>query len=124
MKQSHRKNWHIIKELEKERAQVRQELLHLQEALKAEIDVNFGEGDPELVERDMVISFMQEQERKLGSLDQVLQQARRGAYGICERCGQPIDPARLEAVPDTTLCVNCKTIIEREQRYSHQLRKQ
>ena len=118
MKQSPRKNWQIIKELEKERDQVRQELLHLREALKAEIDTNFGEGDPELVERDMVISFMREQERKLDSLDQALQQARRGAYGICERCGQPIDPARLEAVPDTTLCVNCKTILEREQRYN------
>ena len=108
----------IIKELEKERAQVCQELLHLREALKVEIDVNFGEGDPELVERDRVISLIREQERKLASLDQVLQQAQQGTYGICERCGQPIDPARLEAVPDTTLCVNCKMIVERQQRYS------
>lgn len=108
----------VIKELEKERAQVLQELLHLREALKAEIDINFGEGDPELVERDRVVSFIREQERKLDSLDQALQRARRGTYGICERCGQPIDPARLEAVPDTTLCVTCKAIIERQQRYS------
>ena len=118
MKKDNGKVWQIIKELEKERAQVRQELLHLQEALKAEIDVNFGEGDPESVERDMAISLIHEQELKLDSLDQVLQQARRGAYGICERCGQPIDPARLEAVPDTTFCVNCKAIVERQQRYS------
>jgi RNA polymerase-binding protein DksA len=119
MRKDNRKVWQIIKELEQERAQVRQELLHLREALKAEIDVNFGEGDPELVERDMAISLIREQERKLDSLEQALQQARRGAYGICERCGQPIDPARLEAVPDTTLCVNCKAIVERQQRYSH-----
>jgi RNA polymerase-binding transcription factor DksA len=112
------KDWQIIKELEQERAQVRQELLHLREALKAEIDVNFGEGDPELTERDMAVSLIHEQERKLGALDQALQQARRGTYGICERCGQPIDPARLEAVPDTTLCVSCKAIVERQRRYS------
>jgi RNA polymerase-binding protein DksA len=118
MRKDNRKVWQIIKELEQERAQVRQELLHLREALKAEIDVNFGEGDPELVERDMAVSLIREQERKLDSLEQALQQARRGAYGICERCGQPIDPARLEAVPDTTLCVNCKAIVERQQRYS------
>ena len=118
MKQDNSKVLQIIKELKKERVQVLQELLHLREALKAEIDVNFGEGDPELVERDRVISFIREQERKLDSLDQALQQVQRGTYGICERCGQPIDPARLEAVPDTTLCVNCKAIIERQQRYS------
>jgi RNA polymerase-binding protein DksA len=118
MRKDNRKVWQIIKELEQERAQVRQELLHLREALKAEIDINFGEGDPELAERDMAISLIHEQERKMDSLDQALQQARRGAYGICERCGQPIDPARLEAVPDTTLCINCRTIVERQQRYS------
>lgn len=94
------------------------ELLRLREALKVEIDVNFGEGDPEVVDRDMTISLIHEQERRLDSLDQALQQARRGAYGICERCGQAIDPARLEAVPDTTLCVACKTIVERQQRSS------
>ncbi|MBE7555999.1 MAG: TraR/DksA C4-type zinc finger protein [Anaerolineales bacterium] len=108
----------IIKELKKERTQVLKELLHLRETLKVEIDINFGEGDPELVERDRAISLIREQERKLDALDQALQRARQGAYGICERCGQPIDPARLEAVPDTTLCVNCKMISERQQRYS------
>jgi RNA polymerase-binding transcription factor DksA len=112
------KVWQIIKDLEQERAEACQELLRLREALKTEIDVNFGEGDPEMVDRDMTISLIHEQERKLDSLDQALQQARRGAYGICERCGQPIDPARLEAVPDTTLCVTCKAILERQQRYS------
>lgn len=108
----------IIKELKKERTQVLRELLHLRETLKVEIDINFGEGDPELVERDRAISLIREQERKLDALDQALQRAQQGAYGICERCGQPIDPARLEAVPDTTLCVNCKTISERQHRYS------
>ena len=30
-------------------------------------------------------------------------------YGLCESCGQPIDPARLEALPQATLCMTCKT---------------
>lgn len=29
-----------------------------------------------------------------------------------EGCGQPIDPARLEAVPETTLCLKCKMMTE------------
>ena len=32
-----------------------------------------------------------------------------GTYGMCDICGQPIDPARLEALPQATLCLNCKT---------------
>ena len=118
MKKNNGKVWQIIKELEQERVETRQELLRLRETLKAEIGVSFGGGDPELVDRDMTISLIHEHERKLDSLDQALQQARRGTYGICERCGQPIDLARLEAVPDTTLCVICKAVVERQQRYS------
>ena len=29
-------------------------------------------------------------------------------YGLCDSCGQPIDPARLEALPQASLCLSCK----------------
>jgi DnaK suppressor protein len=29
-------------------------------------------------------------------------------YGFCDNCGQPIDPARLEAIPEANLCIKCK----------------
>ena len=29
------------------------------------------------------------------------------SYGVCEGCGQPIAPARLEARPEARLCINC-----------------
>lgn len=32
-----------------------------------------------------------------------------GTYGFCDSCGQPIDPARLEALPHASLCLNCKS---------------
>lgn len=31
-----------------------------------------------------------------------------GTYGLCDNCGQPIDPARLEALPQASLCLSCK----------------
>ncbi len=31
-----------------------------------------------------------------------------GEYGICQECGEPINPKRLEAIPWTTLCVRCQ----------------
>ncbi len=31
-----------------------------------------------------------------------------GTYGLCDNCGQPIDPARLEVLPQAGLCMNCK----------------
>jgi DnaK suppressor protein len=37
-----------------------------------------------------------------------------GAYGVCERCGKPIEPRRLEALPYATLCVGCQQASEQE----------
>lgn len=31
-----------------------------------------------------------------------------GEYGICQECGEPINPKRLEAIPWTTVCVRCQ----------------
>lgn len=36
-----------------------------------------------------------------------------GSYGICERCGRPIDKARLKALPYSVLCITCKQLEER-----------
>lgn len=30
-----------------------------------------------------------------------------GSYGVCDECGGEIAPRRLEAIPESTLCVDC-----------------
>jgi len=35
----------------------------------------------------------------------------KGTYGLCDNCGQSIDPARLEALPQASLCLNCKALL-------------
>ena len=37
-------------------------------------------------------------------------------YGICERCEEEIPYPRLKARPVTTLCINCKTLEEQEEK--------
>lgn len=37
----------------------------------------------------------------------------RGGYGRCDTCGQPIDPRRLAAVPQASLCLACQAKAER-----------
>jgi DnaK suppressor protein len=85
----------------------------LQETLRSEVDPEFDEGDPGLVEQERALALVLALEHKLASIDYALRQAQNGAYGVCEGCGEPIDPARLEAVPGTTLCLGCKVVDER-----------
>lgn len=98
--------------LQKEQEQTLRELGRLREALKSEVDPDADEGDPDLVEREKVLALVNSLERKLSSIEYALRQTQEGTYGICERCGEPIDPARLEAVPEATMCVKCKSIVE------------
>ena len=104
------------KKLKEEREQTLHELERLREALKVEVYPEADEGDPDLVEREKVLALVKNLERKLESIDHALSQAENGKYGICERCGQAIDPGRLEIVPEATLCVKCKLIVEQRLR--------
>ena len=43
-----------------------------------------------------------------------------GTFGICESCGRPISEKRLKARPVTTLCIECKTEGENQERMERQ----
>ena len=45
---------------------------------------------------------------QLAEIEHALSKFEEGTYGLCDSCGQPIDPARLEALPQANLCVSCK----------------
>ncbi len=48
----------------------------------------------------------------LGEIDAALDRIEAGTYGLCARCGRPIDTERLEAVPYATLCIEDKRAVE------------
>jgi DnaK suppressor protein len=47
---------------------------------------------------------------QLAEVEHALQKFDNGTYGLCDNCGQPIPPDRLEALPQASLCLNCKTL--------------
>ena len=103
-----------IEKLEQERADTIAELANLREAIKARVDADIGQGDPESAERDKLVTLIRVQEHKLQALEHALDEARQGTYGTCEECGKPIDPERLAILPETTHCVDCQRIIEKQ----------
>jgi RNA polymerase-binding protein DksA len=48
---------------------------------------------------------------QLAEVEHALQKFEDGTYGRCDNCGQPIDPARLEALPQASLCLKCKALL-------------
>ncbi len=55
---------------------------------------------------------------RANKLAEALERLRKGVYGVCEECGEPIAPARLRAMPEVTTCIRCQDRIEREMRQS------
>ncbi len=54
-------------------------------------------------------SFLDKIEKALARIDD-------GSFGICEECGEEISAKRLEARPETTLCIRCKEDQERAEK--------
>ena len=69
------------------------------------------EHDPEgatiAFERQQVTALAEQAERTRDDLLQALARLDAGGYGVCERCGQPIAPERLEARPGARTCIAC-----------------
>jgi RNA polymerase-binding transcription factor DksA len=69
------------------------------------------EHDPEgatiAFERSQVGALAAQARRHLEELDAAEARLDAGYYGVCTRCGQRIDPARLEARPVAATCIGC-----------------
>jgi DnaK suppressor protein len=71
------------------------------------------EGDPidqANAEADvgLQIRLHQSDGRLLRAIEEALARVRHGTYGVCDACQRPISKARLEAVPWTRHCRECK----------------
>jgi RNA polymerase-binding protein DksA len=51
-------------------------------------------------------------ERTLQQVEEALSRFDNGDYGVCKTCGDPIDPARLKALPHAARCLDCQQRVE------------
>lgn len=61
------------------------------------------------MEREKAFLFASREGNLLYHLDLALERINEGTYGVCVECNEPIDHARLEAVPHARLCIKCKS---------------
>lgn len=68
------------------------------------------------IDRNFMLRLRGREQKLLKKIDGVLESIDSGSYGICEACGAEIGIERLEARPVTSLCIECKTEQEEEER--------
>jgi RNA polymerase-binding protein DksA len=102
--------------LEAERKQLLKEMEHLRTELRNMAEPSADEADVDAYEREKTWALVRRLEEKLESIERAIRMAEAGTYGICEHCGQRIDPARLEILPEAALCLKCQREFERKNR--------
>jgi len=56
----------------------------------------------------IALKLKQTDAKILQAIEEALMRIDKGTYGICRDCGEPIAPARLNAIPWTRVCITCK----------------
>jgi DnaK suppressor protein len=96
---------HLIDELEQLKASVRP----TEERREGSPFGKREEEATESLELERRLAIEKQMKDQLADVEHALQKFEEGTYGLCEECGQPIDPARLEALPQAKLCLSCKS---------------
>ena len=101
--------------LEAERAELQVQLTTIEETSFANSqsdisgEVSFDEENADAgtftFERERDLSIENNVRDLMGKIDRALVRMDDGTYGICSRCGKPIEKARLKALPYADLCI-------------------
>ena len=67
-------------------------------------------------DRNFLLRIRDRERKLIGKIKEALARIDDQTFGICEECGEDISEERLRARPVTTLCIDCKTKAEEEEK--------
>jgi RNA polymerase-binding protein DksA len=105
----------LRKRLLEERAELESQLTTIEETSFASSqsdmsgEVSFDEENADAgtftFERERDLSIENNVRDLMGKIDRALSRMDEGTYGVCSRCGKPIEKARVKALPYVDLCI-------------------
>lgn len=105
----------LHKKLKDERQRLEEELEQLHNSASSSDERREGspfgkreEEATETLELEKRLTMENRIRQELAGVEHALRKFEEGTYGKCDNCGKPIDPARLEALPQASLCLDCK----------------
>ena len=100
-------NQSVREQLEAKKAEVEKRLSGASRDLEKQYSQDFAEQATERENDDVLRSIRIEAEAELRQIKLALKQIEADQYGICDVCGDEINPKRLEIMPYATRCANC-----------------
>ena len=93
--------------IEEQLADMEKRLAAVTRDITKTLSSDFAEQATERENDDVLEEIARETQVSIQHLKAALQRLDDDSYGTCSGCGEDIAPGRLDALPETTLCVNC-----------------
>jgi len=102
----------LLKEREQIVGEVKQTYTSSQEMGQDGIQ-DIGDEAANIYNKQILLSLNESERMRLQEVDEALDRMANGTYGICDECGEPINPKRLEVRPVAKYCVACLSKMEK-----------
>ncbi len=97
----------LLNVLMKKRIELRRRTQAINADAARTLSADSGEQAIELENAEVLDELAREAIEELSKINMALARAESGRFGICVGCGEPVEPARLRAVPWTAYCIDC-----------------
>ena len=115
----------LRKRLEERRAEIESDVSYMaaemrsigvdQDEENGSLGNHIADDGSNVAEAERIVTVSEDLQLILAQVNAALERMSEGTYGTCQRCGKPIGEERLEAFPYVAHCIECQSIIEREQ---------
>jgi RNA polymerase-binding protein DksA len=97
----------IAKKLEHRLQELTGHVAEIDTELRSQLAADWEEQATQLEGQDALEGLEKSKLQEIKRIRAALQRIAEGEYGVCVRCGEPIDPKRLKALPTALTCIAC-----------------
>lgn len=115
----------LRKRLEERRAEIESDMSYMaaemrsigvdQDEENGSLGNHIADDGSNVAEAERIVTVSEDLQQILAQVNAALERMSDGTYGTCQRCEKSIGEERLEAFPYVAYCIECQSIIEREQ---------
>jgi RNA polymerase-binding protein DksA len=97
----------IAKALEARLSELRTHLVKVERALHKTLSTDSEDQATEVENQEALEVIEKTETMEIRQLEAALKRISDGTYGTCVKCGEPIDPRRMKALPTAATCISC-----------------
>ncbi len=97
----------VIKTLKARLQELTKRITIIENDLRLPLNADSAEQALDLADGEALAALDDAGRKEIAQINAALARIKGGTYGICARCGDPIESKRLKVLPTATRCIKC-----------------